>query len=187
MIPDTVKITPELIAEHGLKADEYQGILKLIGREDLIGDPRYDTPDARMQCEAEVEEIITSWTMQRTKHEAMAQLSGVGVPAGAVLDTQDLVDEPSFYERGILQTMTHGERKMVMPTWPVRFNGVPTEVKSSTWPFVTTRSGRPSRSASRNCVPNPSISYEGSRRPAAIVASSKPPPGSCRYRVFDSR
>ncbi len=48
--------------------------------------------------------------MQRTKHEAMAQLSGVGVPAGAVLDTQELVDEPSFYERGILQTMTHGER-----------------------------------------------------------------------------
>ena len=61
----------------------------------------------------------------------MAQLSGVGVPAGAVLDTNELVNEPSFYERGILQKMTHGERKMAMPTWPVRFNGVPTEVKSA--------------------------------------------------------
>jgi len=48
--------------------------------------------------------------------KAMAQLSAVGVPAGAVLDTQELIDEPSFYERGILQQMTHGERKMVMPT-----------------------------------------------------------------------
>jgi crotonobetainyl-CoA:carnitine CoA-transferase CaiB-like acyl-CoA transferase len=38
-----------------------------------------------------------------------------------VLDTQELIDEPSFYERGILQRMTHGERNMVMPTWPVRF------------------------------------------------------------------
>ena len=65
------------------------------------------------------------------KHEAMAQLSAVGVPAGAVLDTKELIDEPSFYERGILQTMTHGERKMAMPTWPVRFDGVPTEVKSA--------------------------------------------------------
>ncbi|MGB6998472.1 MAG: hypothetical protein WBD96_13040, partial [Pseudolabrys sp.] len=27
------RITPELIAEHGLKADEYDRILKLIGRE----------------------------------------------------------------------------------------------------------------------------------------------------------
>ena len=27
--------------------------------------------------------------------------------------------------------MTHGERKMTMPTWPVRFDGVPSEVKSA--------------------------------------------------------
>src|SRR5882757_8203427 len=111
--------------------EHWPRLLKLIGREELIGDPRYDTPDARLKCEAEVDEIVASWTRQRTKHEAMAQLSAVGVPAGAVLDTQELVDEPSFYERGILQTMTHGERKMAMPTWPVRFNGVPTEVKSA--------------------------------------------------------
>jgi hypothetical protein len=26
---------------------------------------------------------------------------------------QELIDEPSFYERGILQQMTHGEREMV--------------------------------------------------------------------------
>ena len=34
-------------------------------------------------------------------------------------------------QRGILQTMTHGERKMTMPTWPVRFDGVLSEVKSA--------------------------------------------------------
>ena len=111
--------------------EHWPRLLKLIGREDLIGDPRYDTPDARLKREAEVDEIVTAWTRQRTKHEAMAQLSAVGVPAGAVLDTQELINEPSFYERGILQTMTHGERKMTMPTWPVRFDGVPTEVKSA--------------------------------------------------------
>ena len=27
--------------------------------------------------------------------------------------------------------MTHGDRKMTMPTWPVRFDGVPTEVKAA--------------------------------------------------------
>ena len=63
-------------------------VLKLIGREDLIGDERYATPDARLQREAEVDAIVTDWTKERTKQEAMAQLSAVGVPAGAVLDTQ---------------------------------------------------------------------------------------------------
>jgi crotonobetainyl-CoA:carnitine CoA-transferase CaiB-like acyl-CoA transferase len=111
--------------------EHWPRLLKLIGREELIGDVRYDTPDARLQHEAEVNEIVTGWTRQRTKHEAMAQLSAVGVPAGAVLDSMELTNEPSFRARGILQTMTHGERKMTMPTWPVRFDGVPTQVKSA--------------------------------------------------------
>jgi formyl-CoA transferase len=112
-------------------SEHWTRLLKLIGREDLIGDARYDTPDARLQREAEVDEIVTAWTRQRTKHEAMAQLSAVGVPAGAVLDSMELTNEPSFRQRGILQTMTHGERTMTMPTWPVRFDGVPTAVKSA--------------------------------------------------------
>jgi phosphoribosylformylglycinamidine synthase len=33
VIPNDVRITPELVAEHGLKPDEYDRILKLIGRE----------------------------------------------------------------------------------------------------------------------------------------------------------
>ncbi|HUD52289.1 phosphoribosylformylglycinamidine synthase subunit PurL [Parvibaculum sp.] len=36
MIPNDVKITPELVAEHGLKPDEYQRILDLIGREPTL-------------------------------------------------------------------------------------------------------------------------------------------------------
>jgi len=36
MIPNEPKVTPRLIAEHGLKPDEYDRILKLIGREPSI-------------------------------------------------------------------------------------------------------------------------------------------------------
>jgi len=68
---------------------------------------------------------------RNAKHGAMGQLSAVGVPAGAVFDSMELTNEPSFRQRGILQTMTHGERTMTMPTWPVRFDGVPTAVKSA--------------------------------------------------------
>ena len=109
--------------------EHWPRLLKLIGREDLIGDARYATPDARLEREAEVNEIVTAWTGQRSKQEAMTQLSGVGVPAGAVLDSMEITNEPSFRERGILQTMTHGDRSMAMTTWPVRFDGVPAEIR----------------------------------------------------------
>src|SRR3982751_6165667 len=36
MIPNEPKITPELVAEHGLKPEEYERILQLIGREPTI-------------------------------------------------------------------------------------------------------------------------------------------------------
>src|SRR3954465_13639160 len=36
VIPNEPRITPELVAEHGLKPDEYQRILDLIGREPTL-------------------------------------------------------------------------------------------------------------------------------------------------------
>src|SRR5437660_7846034 len=54
--------------------EHWTRLLKLIGREDLIGDARYDTPDTRLRCEAEVDAIVTGWTKERTKQEAIGQL-----------------------------------------------------------------------------------------------------------------
>jgi hypothetical protein len=41
--------------------EHWTRLLKLIGREDLISDARYDTPDARLQREAEVDAIVAGW------------------------------------------------------------------------------------------------------------------------------
>ena len=45
------KITPNLIAEHGLKPDEYQRILDLLGREPTLTELGYRHPElaARVQ------------------------------------------------------------------------------------------------------------------------------------------
>jgi crotonobetainyl-CoA:carnitine CoA-transferase CaiB-like acyl-CoA transferase len=104
-------------------------LCKLIGREELIEDPRFSTPNARSEHDAEVDEIVSSWTRERTKKEAMDQLSGVGVPAGAVFDSNDIVNEEAFYRRGILQRMKHGNFEMAMTTWPVRFDGAVAPLK----------------------------------------------------------
>ena len=59
--------------------EHWPRLLKLIGREELIGDPRYDKAAARVEREAEVNEIIAQWTRQHTKEEAMALISGAGL------------------------------------------------------------------------------------------------------------
>ena len=105
--------------------------MKLIGRPGLIDDPRFATGAARIEREAEVDAIITEWTRQHTKEEAMTLISGVGVPAGAVFDTMELQNDPTFEKRGIMQEMEHPNRKFKMPTWPVRVDGKPPRLKPS--------------------------------------------------------
>ena len=115
--------------------DHWDRLLKLIGREDLIGDKRYLTPPDRVAREPEVDEIIAAWTKQRTKHEAMKLVGEAGIPAGAVLDTMELQNDPSFERRGIMQTMNHPvHRAFKMPGWPVRVDGKP-----STWTIAGAR------------------------------------------------
>src|SRR6266581_3470186 len=105
--------------------DHWQRLLKVLGREDLIGDPRYETPRARGERIAEVNAMVAEWSQRRDKHEAMRIIGAAGVPAGAVLDTMELMNEPSFEERGILQTVEHPTGPFKMPSWPVRFDGRP--------------------------------------------------------------
>ena len=59
----------------------------------------------------------------------MRLIGAAGVPAGAVLDTGDLLAEPSFQSRGIIQTMQHPNGTLRMPAFPVRFDGSPPPVK----------------------------------------------------------
>jgi formyl-CoA transferase len=113
-------------------ADHWRRLLKTIGREDLIGDARYDSGSARSERAAEVDELIATWTRQHTKEEAMTVIGAAGVPAGAVFDTMELMNDPSLAERGIMQTIQHPTTGAVkMPAWPVRFDGTPARVKPS--------------------------------------------------------
>jgi crotonobetainyl-CoA:carnitine CoA-transferase CaiB-like acyl-CoA transferase len=107
-------------------------LLTLIGREDLVGDKRYATPNDRVEREAEVDALIHPWTKTLTKFEAMQALGAAGIPAGAVLDTGELQNDATFEARGIMQTMRHPVHKpFKMPAWPVRIDGGISRVTSS--------------------------------------------------------
>jgi crotonobetainyl-CoA:carnitine CoA-transferase CaiB-like acyl-CoA transferase len=55
-----------------------------------------------MKHEGEVDVLIATWTRTKEKNEAMRLLGAAGVPAGAVLDTRELQNDPDFERRGIM-------------------------------------------------------------------------------------
>src|SRR5262249_53788575 len=111
--------------------EHWSRLCKVMGKEDLIEDPRFTSPAARAKNQEELEATIASGTKQRTKHEVMAQVGGAGIPAGAVLDTMELSNDPTFEKRGIMQVMPQKTPPAKMPGWPVRINGKPPKVKAS--------------------------------------------------------
>ena len=112
--------------------EHWDRLLKVVGREDLIGDEKYDTPAKRLQHEPEVDEIIAAWTKKQTKFDAMNIVGEAGIPAGAVMDTAELYADKTFEDRGVMQTMIHPVHEpFKMPGWPVRVDGKAVRIKSS--------------------------------------------------------
>jgi formyl-CoA transferase len=112
--------------------EHWQRLLTVMGREDLKGNPRFETQAARTERPDEVDAIISEWTRNHTKEEAMTLIGAAGVPAGAVFDTMELMNDPSLAERGIVQTIVHPTTgKVQIPAWPVRFDGQPPKVRPS--------------------------------------------------------
>jgi formyl-CoA transferase len=103
--------------------DHWERLLHVVGRPDLLRDPRFHSPEERARHLDAIDEVISAWTRQRTKREAMEELGGAGVPAGAVFDTLELSEDPHLRRRGTFVTVQHPERgAFTMPGWPVRMS-----------------------------------------------------------------
>ncbi len=102
---------------------QWEQLLDLIGHPELKYDPRMATPESRYEHRDELDPLIAEWTCQRTKLEAMEQLGGAGVPAGAVLSTAELSSDPYLRNCGMFVTMQHPVRGPIsVPGFPIRLS-----------------------------------------------------------------
>ena len=103
--------------------DQWNRLLKIIGREELVEDPRFKIPEERYRNRVEVDAIVTEWTSQHDKREVMEILGAANVPAGAVFDTKELRDDPHLRRRGMFVTVKHPTRgDFTLPGWPVKMS-----------------------------------------------------------------
>jgi formyl-CoA transferase len=107
-------------------------LLRAMGREDLVGDPRYETGEARWRNKVEVDALVEAWTSQRGKHEVMRILAGAGVPCGACLDTGEVLADPHLHEREMIVEVEHPVRgKYLTVGNPIKLSASPTAIGPS--------------------------------------------------------
>ena len=116
----------------GISERVWNELLTVIGRQDLIGDERYRTPQARAERLDEVNAIFVAYCREHTKHEVMAAVGPLGIPCGAVQDTVEVMNDPHLLQRGMITSVTHPVAGTFnMPGCPVRLADSPVEVRAA--------------------------------------------------------
>jgi formyl-CoA transferase len=110
----------------------WASIMRVIGREDLIEDPEWATPSARLPKLDECFALIEEWTQTKTKFEVMEILNPLNVPCGPILSMKELAEEPSLRETGTIVEVDHPTRGAHLTVGnPIKLSDSPTDVVRS--------------------------------------------------------
>jgi crotonobetainyl-CoA:carnitine CoA-transferase CaiB-like acyl-CoA transferase len=80
---------------------------RLVGREDFIGDPRFAGDQLRADNRDAITQAMNAWLATRTTEQAIAELEKARVPAGPVMDLQQVLDDPQVKARELLKYVDH--------------------------------------------------------------------------------
>lgn len=86
------------------KQAQFEALVKAIGREDLIGDPRFNGRESRKKHRAELTLEIEKGLASRSAEEWQDLLNGIDVPAGQVLSVPEVLEHPQIRHRELLTT-----------------------------------------------------------------------------------
>ena len=101
---------------------QFQALARAAGSPGWAHDPRFATAEARLQNQDELEPLVQQWTSGLQVQDVVERLQGVGVPAGPVLDSAQVLSDPHMVERGFVQSPGHSEvgpRPMGAFSWGV--------------------------------------------------------------------
>ncbi|WP_134677229.1 CaiB/BaiF CoA transferase family protein [Ectopseudomonas khazarica] len=81
----------------------YKRLMSLIGRDDLGNDPRLAQNDGRSQHAELIDNAIAEWTARRGRDEVIEALKGARVPAGYPYTAADIVQDPHYLARQMIE------------------------------------------------------------------------------------
>lgn len=110
---------------------QWQALCRAIGATELGAEPHLATLAGRSAQEARIDAAIEGWTRARTPWEVMETLQAVGVPAGALQRSRDLVErDPQLRHRGMHLQIEHPLLGVnPMDGIPTRFSRTPAAVR----------------------------------------------------------
>lgn len=129
---DTYRTKDGWIIIHVIGNPMFERWAKLVGRADLIDDPRCADDISRANNHQLITEAMNAWTDQRTTEQAMRELEEARVPCGKVYDLGEVFDDPQVKARELISFIEYpGSAKPIpTPNTPVRLSETAGGVRS---------------------------------------------------------
>ena len=98
----------------------FKRLMAAIGRDDLADDPRLAHNDGRNAHAQTIDAAIAEWTAERGRDAVLETLEAARVPAGHPYTAKDIVEDPHYTAREMLETITTdaGQRLKVPAVLP---------------------------------------------------------------------
>ena len=93
----------------------FRRLCTLMGREELLTDPRFENQVVRVENRAAIDAIVSAWTATYELSELLPLVEGATIPTGPVYSIADIVQDPHFAARDMfvsLHDRVLGEVKM---------------------------------------------------------------------------
>ncbi len=84
------------------KQEQFEALCQVIGRPELVADPRFSQRQARLQHRYELKEEIELALAAQTSLHWWELLTSAGVPSGPVYSVEEAVAHPQIQERGMI-------------------------------------------------------------------------------------
>ncbi|HIA75991.1 MAG TPA: CoA transferase [Dehalococcoidia bacterium] len=105
----------------------WPNIAKMINREDLMVDPKYNDTIKRSENREKLEAIFQAWVDDKTREEIFQAVQAAGVPGSPILRPEEVHKNEQFQERGFFQNVGHPNGQTLRMTGdPFRFSNAPT-------------------------------------------------------------
>ena len=102
----------------------WQNLLRAMGRADLLDDPRFSSNAARAANMMAAEALVTAWTVGLHNADVVAVAKRCRIPAAAVRNPVEVMNDPHMHERGMLQRIEHPSLgPIIVPNTPLRLHG----------------------------------------------------------------
>lgn len=131
--PDLIYATQDrYITAGALSDDEWAGMCRALGREDLIDDPRFKTARDRAINAVARREITAAELEKWNANEILPRLLANDVPSAPVLSRFELLSDPQVRENGIFEEFDDSTSgKIRQPRPAARFNRTPSAIRTS--------------------------------------------------------